>query len=139
MKTSVKLIEQEGTVVEIKEDGTAMVKILSMSACAECHAKGVCGTSDSKEKIINVDPEGKEISIGDNVTVVLSRILGFKALFLGYIFPFLLVITTLVIGMTITDNEAISGLASLAVLAPYYLCLYLLRKRISKAFSFKLK
>ena len=37
------------------------------------------------------------LSPGDNVTVLMKKSMGYTALFLGYVFPFILVITVLII------------------------------------------
>ena len=44
-------IEHTGRIVEITPDFTT-VEIVVSSACSECHAKGLCGMSEDKEKMI---------------------------------------------------------------------------------------
>lgn len=133
------LIEHDGIVEQI-ENRTIYVKIISQSACASCHAKGVCGGSDSTEKIIEVATDDfLSYCIGDKVVVQVSRTLGFKGLLLGYLIPAILVVATLVIASMLTNDEGIAGLVSLGVLFPYYFTLYLLRNKIKKTFQFSIK
>ena len=65
--------------------------------------------------------------------------MGFTALFLGYVLPLLIVIACLLILTSIKVSELLSGLTSVAILIPYYLTLFLFRKRVNKKFSFRLK
>ena len=45
-------VEHEGIVSEIN-DKEIKASILSSSACSGCHAKGVCGMAEAKEKIVS--------------------------------------------------------------------------------------
>ena len=75
----------------------------------------------------------------DNVVVLMKKSMGYGALFLGYVFPFILVITVLIILAALPVTELIAGLGSLAILIPYYLVLYFFRNRISNKFEFSVK
>lgn len=112
--------------------------IISKSACSECHARGACTLADSREKEIEIDNTGINYFPGQEVMVVLRESLGIKALFYGYIFPFLLVLLTLTIVYSLTGNEILAGLVSLVVLIPYYTTLYFLRHYLKKVFKFEL-
>ncbi|MBL7111467.1 MAG: SoxR reducing system RseC family protein [Bacteroidales bacterium] len=134
---SAKEIRHEGIVEGIDEQEVT-VRFLSNSACSECHAKGVCSVSGSAEKQIVVDSPGNNYNTGDKVDIILARSLGFKALLLGYIFPFLTVFFTLVIVLSLTNKEGLAGIAALLILVPYYLLLKLFNHRITGKFVFKL-
>ncbi|NQS88404.1 SoxR reducing system RseC family protein, partial [Patescibacteria group bacterium] len=90
-----KEIRHEGIIEEI-DNQEITVRFLSNSACSECHAKSVCSVSDSPEKHVVIESSGYHYNTGDKVDIILARSLGFKALFLGYIFPFLTVFFTLI-------------------------------------------
>ena len=64
---------------------------------------------------------------------------GFTALFYGYVLPFLIVLITLVVVISITNNELYGGLLSLSVLIPYYIILYLFRHQLKKVFKFEVE
>ena len=120
-------ITHPGIVENIEEDKIS-VKILAQSACSSCHAKGVCSVADVEEKTVMVKSfNTKNLSPGDRVTVRMERSLGKKAVFLGYLLPFILVMATLILMVSLTSNEGLSALASLLILVPYYLGLYLLK------------
>ncbi len=139
MKTANKVVEHRGVVEEVV-DGIIKVRIISESACASCHAKGACTASDTQEKIIDVYTlNQKDIKAGKSVIIQGQKSLGLKAAFLAYILPFFIVITTLFITYFLTKSEAISGIASLVILLPYYIGIKFLTPKLEKSFVFTLK
>ena len=132
------LIDHEGTVDQINGD-VAHVKIHSASACATCHAKGVCGAADQEEKYLDIPLNGEPYKVGESVHVQVARHLGFKAVALGYVYPFLLLMAVLFGTIASGMEELKGGLIALLSLFPYYLVLYLLRRRIESTFSFSMK
>ncbi len=135
MEDTPKVIGHEGTVSEI-HGNKATVRFIVQSACAHCQLKGVCSAADMKDKAVEADLQGQPYRVGEKVNVVLSQSKGMKALLYGYLLPFLLVMITLFAVYGVTGDEIASGLASLAVLVPYYGGLYLLRSRIRREFRF---
>jgi positive regulator of sigma E activity len=132
------MIDHDGIIEHIERD-VAHIKINSESACAACHAKGVCGAADQEEKFIDIPLKGETYSSGEVVKVQVTRRLGFKAVALGYFYPFLLLMAVL-ISMTLTGIEEMkAGLFALLSLIPYYLVLYLSRKRIESNFTFSIQ
>ena len=130
-----KSIEHKGRIESI--DGNKInVNFLAMSGCASCHAKGVCSAADMQEKSVEVFDFTNQYKLGEEVNVTLKQSLGFRALFLGYVLPFILILFILIILSAITKNEAISGIGALSVLVPYYLVLFLLKDKIRKKFTF---
>jgi sigma-E factor negative regulatory protein RseC len=131
-----KRISHDGVIASLSEDRVT-VKITSYAACASCHAKGACNMAGGEEeKLLHIPVSDPDFQIGDKVRVFLARYLGFRALFLGYVLPFLLVLTVLLIMTAAGSKELIAGLASLAVLLPYYAGLKLMRGRVEQQFSF---
>ena len=133
-----KHIEHQGIVSEVEEN-RIKVNIVSQSACSSCHAKGACGMAEVQEKTIEVEDNSGSYRKGEWVNVILEQTLGYRALFLGYLLPFLVVLFTLILTISITGNEALSGILSLVILLPYYLVLFLMKGRIQRSFSFMIK
>jgi sigma-E factor negative regulatory protein RseC len=132
-------IEHQGFIKEIHEN-RIFVSIISKAACLSCTLKSACNISDVEEKIIEINTENySDYIINEEVDVFYSQSLGFRALLLGYLLPFLFVIFTLITLISITKNELISGLISLGILIPYYLILYMKRDKIKKTFAFSVK
>ncbi|HBF88537.1 MAG TPA: Fis family transcriptional regulator [Bacteroidales bacterium] len=135
---SSKTVEHIGFVQEINEN-VIKVSILSQSACAACHAKGACSSSDMQDKIIEVKSFNNSFSLGEKVNVILQESLGVKAMILGYLFPLIVVLISIVITTNLTSSEGIAGLISISTLIPYYFMIYLFKNKLSKTFSFAIK
>lgn len=131
-------ISHEG-IVDSMDGNEVVVRITSYAACSECHARGACNVTEVKEKYLRVRAPGKGFRTGEKVRVILSKSLGFRALFLGYVLPFILVLTVLLICTAAGCRELAAGLLSLAVLPPYYLALKAFRGRLEQRFSFILQ
>lgn len=131
-------IEHLGRIDSIHGD-QVIVNFITQSACASCHAKGACSASDMQEKEIELKYPDFQVKTGDQVWVVLKQSLGFKALFLGYVLPFILLFVILITLTPVLKSEGKAGLASLGALAIYYATLYLFREKIDKQFIFTLK
>jgi sigma-E factor negative regulatory protein RseC len=116
------------------------VRILAKSACSSCHAKGVCSISEVEEKIIEAESEtpGKW-KPGEEVMVKMEESLGRKAVLLGYILPLVILLGSIIIFLSLLKHEGLSALLSILMLVPYYLVLYLSRKRLQKEFRFRIQ
>ena len=131
-------ITHEGIVLKAPGDGTADVEIITGSACSGCHAKSACSLGSTDVRVINVRSDEK-LSPGDKVTVVMEQSQGFRALAIGYLIPFLVLIAVFIALTVAGAGELSSALLSFASLAVYYFIVWLLRGRIEKKFEFKIK
>ncbi len=131
------LIEHLGRIDAVTPNDIRVV-ITSQSACASCHAKGACSASDVSEKIVVVSKTNHNFLVGETVKVLLKQSLGFKALFLAYILPFIVVITAL-FSLSSFVSEGIAGILALLSLIPYYAILYFFKNKISKQFNFDIE
>ena len=132
-------ISHQGTIESIK-DNIFNVRIITMASCVSCSASGTCSAADIAEKIVEVvKPTNTSHKVGDLVTIVLNQSMGLKAVFLGYVAPFLVLLFTLIIMLGLGYSEGIAGLTSLAMLAPYFMVLYIYKEQIKEKFTFKLK
>lgn len=135
--TDNRTVTHDGVVVEAK-DRNVKVRIIAKSACADCHAKGVCTAADMDEKIIDaISPVDTRLHKGDTVRLVMEERLGWLAIFYGFFLPFLLMVTVLIVVSALGGSEAESALMGLGSLAPYYLLLYVFRHKVEKDFIFK--
>jgi len=133
------IVSHSGIVKSIN-NGRALVSIIARSACASCQIKGACTLSEVEEKIIEVDlTENQNFSIGEEVMVEMKQTLGTWAVLFGYFFPFLLVISSLIIFTTLGLDQGLSGVLSILILAPYYLIMYLSRSFLRKRFTYRLR
>jgi len=115
------------------------VLIIAKSACSACHSQAMCSMTEMKEKIIVIKKANPtKYKIGDQVEVFMDQSMGTKAVLLGYMLPFIFMMTTMLITFNYSNNEAITGLFTIGILIVYYLILYAFRNQISKRFSFHL-
>ena len=116
------------------------VSIVAQSACASCSVKGVCNVSEMKDEIVEVPRNKTEnFAIGDKVDILMEKSQGTKAVMLGYVLPFLIVLITLIVSLSLINNEGLAGLISISILIPYYLILYVNRERLKTAFRFRIR
>jgi sigma-E factor negative regulatory protein RseC len=129
----------QGTVIKC-EDDSVLVQIEAVSACAACKAKSMCNLTDVQEKIIEVQHTNPTIyKPGDIVTIHMKRSMGTRALWLGYLMPFVIVMVSLFLFSYLTGSELQAGLISLMLLFPYYLILYTMRNKLKNTFRFEIE
>jgi sigma-E factor negative regulatory protein RseC len=132
-------IEHQG-VVENTDGTYVQVRIFQTSACASCTAKTFCSSGDSKEKIIEIDTSNDNHKVGDRVIILSEMSVGMKAVFISFAIPFIILIVSLFVLMSITDkNELLSASLSLLLLMPYYMILRMKRNYLKKELSFSIK
>jgi len=131
-------IEQKGT-IEAIANNKITVRIDRESACGHCNIQGLCNLTGPLERTIDVKNDNRNFSVGDAVEIMITRSMGNKAVVFGYLLPFVLLVTTLLLLTSLSLAEWISGLISLAALIPYYLILYLRREKLSRTFIFTIR
>lgn len=132
-------IEHPG-VVERVENDRVFVQIASQSACGHCQAQSHCGMVESVGKTIEVVSDHPDrYREGQKVVVAIERSLGYKALLLGYIYPFLIMLTTLFAVTLLTGNEGLSALIAALLMVPYYAGLYHYKNRLRQTFTFRIR
>ncbi|RLD42825.1 MAG: RseC/MucC family positive regulator of sigma(E) [Bacteroidetes bacterium] len=132
-------ISHQGTIESI-EDKHFNVRIISMASCVSCSASGTCSASDIAEKIVEViRPANTSHKVGDFVTIILDQSMGLKAVFLGYVAPFLVLFFTLLAMLGLGYSEGIGGLTALLMLIPYFAVMYVFKDKIKESFTFRLK
>ena len=132
-------ISHKGVIKSITPELTT-VEILSTSACAECHAKGMCGMSESKVKEISVPTDPYSVhEVGDEVQVMLKKSMGLKAVWISYVIPLFILMILILSLSSVNVHEVYAGLGAIAGVALYYLVIYLMRDRLANDFVFYIK
>lgn len=120
-------IEHEGRVVAVDKDYIS-VEIVNKSACAACHAKGVCGASDEAVKVVDVAQDittlTEDYQVGEKVNVVMSPAMGTQAVWLSYVVPLIVLLAAIGVFSLCGAGELATGLGSLGLVALYYLGLF---------------
>ena len=116
------------------------VEIISESACASCHAAGLCGISETKKKIVDVPVwGGGDYEIGQEVEVCLAKKAGLKAVLFSYVIPALILLILILSLPKIGLGELATGGLSILGVVLYYLVLYFLRDRLAEGYEFYIK
>lgn len=130
------MIKHDGIVIAVNANGTVRVKIVQTSACAACKAKAMCASAESKEKEIEAIGDGL-LAVGDTAEVLVQQKLGWKAVLLAYILPFVVMLGVVVIGNGLqVIGEEIVGTMALCAMGVYYIVLGFFKDKIQKEFSF---
>lgn len=130
-----KEVTHTGIVKAINDQGIK-VGIIVQSGCASCEIKGSCNMSEQTDKELEINCDPQFYQIGQKVIVKLKSAQGMNALFLGYVLPFLVLLTVMIVASNLTTDEGIAGISALVSLIPYYVILYLFRNSIKKKFTY---
>ena len=131
------VISHEATVQSVDSDSVT-VSLSPGVSCSGCQAERSCGMTDKSTRIIKVKGSF-DLHTGEKVNVSIMKSQGYMALFLGYLLPLILVVATLIVFSVQHAGELASGLASIGILIPYYIILWIFRRFIGKKFSFNIK
>ena len=148
-----------GVISQIKR-GSVIVSLDKNVHCETCHAKGACGVTDSANKQIEVVNSGRDYTLNEPVEessqtaleLVLRRNdgtkmaeaseiipgLGHKAVFWAYVFPFMLMLLTLLTASYFL-TEWVAGLLSLLILIPYYLLMRGMKDYFKRTFDISIQ
>ncbi len=133
-----KTIQHQGIVENIH--GTQIrVRIVQTSACSGCSAKAHCSSAESKEKIIEIEDPSGMYRIGEEVMITGEMSVGRQAVWFAFVLPFLVLVISLFICMSVWNDELLASLGSLTVLAVYYLIVWMNRARLKRKLSFTIK
>lgn len=130
-----KLIEHSGVITYLDHD-KIHVRIHQQSACSACHAKSACTASDRMEKEIIVENSSDNFRLGDSVMLYGKSSSGLLAVLLAFVFPFLLILISIIFLRKSALSETTSALISLGMLVPYYLVLSLFNNKLNKKLHF---
>ena len=126
-----------GEVVRI-EGYSVFVRMTVNSACSGCHAKAVCGVSESTEKIVEVETMlASDFQIGESVEVaLLDNSMGTKSVVLAYVVPFFVLKAVLLGALALGASEGVAVLAAIGGVVVYYTALHLLRDKVKSKIKF---
>lgn len=128
------MIKHDGIVIAVNGDGTVRVRIVQTSACASCKAKAMCASAETVEKEIDAVSDGL-LAIGDEAEVLVAEKIGWKAIFLAYILPFVVLLGSVLV-LNEFMKEELAGTIALCAMGVYYIVLGFFKNKIQKGFSF---
>ena len=129
-------IEHRG-IVESVSGGVVMVRTERKTACAECHAKGLCGEQGGERLIKVTSDQASAFAAGDKVIVALENTtMAFSAILWAYLFPLCILLAVLFLAHAIGLSDGVAALASLGITALYYVVLYIMRRYFERKIKF---
>ncbi|MCR5713885.1 MAG: SoxR reducing system RseC family protein [Bacteroidales bacterium] len=127
---------RQGVIQEIRTDGV-VVRLTVQEACAAC-AGTECSIRRGRASDVLVEGVSGDYAVGDRVWLTMPSSGGFQAVLWAYLVPLVLVLAVLAGVYACTADEALSGLAALAALLPYFLALRFFRNRLRRTFRFSI-
>lgn len=128
-------ISHTGRVKEITPEWIT-VEIVSESACSACHAASICSLSESVTKEIRVPFDLRDWEIGEEVEVCLKKTMGYKAVWISYVAPLILMFATILATSAAGVSELFCGLSGIGVVVLYYLVIFLFRNTLRNEYTF---
>lgn len=132
------LISHEGIVVRADEfvrSQRVLIRIKQKAACSACKAKEMCSASETMIKEVEA-VSYEPMQVGDRAEVMVEKRLGWKAVVLAFVLPFLLLLLQVWLLPHWIANEAIVGTLAILSLLPYYLVLHLFEGRFEQQYHF---
>lgn len=129
-------VTHDGIITKI-EGRQVTVQFVQQSACAGCHAKSLCSSSDAKMRSIVADSYGFPFKIGEPVQVEVTSQLARTAMLAAFGVPTVLALSVL-FPMNAWCGEMVACAATLAIIGLYYAVLYMFRARLDRKVVFVL-
>ena len=132
-------VSHKGKITSITPQVTT-VSILQHAACGECHIAGLCTMAEMAEKTVEVPTDPYAFyKVGDEVEVLLKASMGFKAVWLCYAIPLVILLGTVVGLLALGAPEIPAASAGLGAIGLYYIGLYLFRDKLKNEYIFTIK
>lgn len=125
-------VRQSATVLTVT-DTEITLEVCRAEACGACRARSACG--GSSERTMTLANDGQGYSVGEQVTLVMERSMGLKAVIIAYLVPVFLMIGALLALRSVGLSELVSGGVTLLVLVVYMLMIRVFRGFISREIS----
>lgn len=119
---------RHSAVITSVHDGRLTVEIPAQEACGSCAAQKVCGSGDTKT--FTLDDDGLDRKVGDNVTLCITRSMGYAAIAIAYLVPIFLVVFVLVLMNRFNVAEMTAAWIALGILALYFILIRLFGNKL---------
>lgn len=129
-------IIHSGFVSQVTE-GHVKVSLFRKEACGGCQMKDYCGGDNDERQEFEVAASGYQV--GDEVQLLMSTSMGFRAVVMAYLMPFAVLLLSLIINLQLGLSEAEAALVSLSTTALYYVILKVMSGSIKNHFSINIQ
>jgi sigma-E factor negative regulatory protein RseC len=100
------MIEEVGTIVELKDRQVAVVHCRRNSACDHCPSSGVCKTGDDNDTMLVDALNQVGAAVGDQVKIVTSTRHFLQSSFMLYIVPIIGLLIGALLGQSVGERSA---------------------------------
>ena len=129
-------LQHRGVVTRV-EAQTVVVSVVAQSACAGCHAKGICGESGAERVIVVKTSNASEYSVGESVVVALQRrSMALVSVVWGYVVPLVVLLAVLFGSVSLGLSDGIAALSTILAVVIYYVGLYVARRVFERKIEF---
>ena len=129
-------LQHRGVVTSVEAQAVT-VSVMAQSACAGCHAKGICGESGAERIIVVKTSKASEYSVGESVVVALQRqSMALASVVWGYVVPLVVLLAVLFGCVALGLSDGVAALSTIAAVAVYYVGLYLARRVFERKIEF---
>ena len=119
---------------------SVIVSIAQESACSTCAAAQLCQSSNNREKYMEIPcTNARSYEVGQEVSIIGELGLGLRATFFAYVIPVIILMIVLIVVSKLTGSEGWGAMAALFSLIPYYIIIYILREKMQRKFTFRIK
>lgn len=128
---------QHKGIVERIEEGRVIVAVNPESACAGCHAKGICGERGEKREIVVETAYAEDYAVGEHVIVALEHNrMGVISVVWSYVVPLVILLAVLFGVNALGFEDIVAAISSMAAMVLYYVVLYLARRVFDRKIKF---
>ena len=125
-------IHKEG-IVEYVEGNRIGVRLSTSSSCEGCKMHGSCQAIRCEGMLVTEEScDAARFHVGDKVRDGLALERAVYSLGLAFGLPMAILLCVVVLVFWATAHEALAALTGIAALLPYYICVYCLRRKVSK-------
>ena len=129
-------LQHRGVVTRVEAQAVT-VSVVAQSACAGCHAKGICGESGAERVIVVKTPRAAEYSVGESVVVALQRqSMALVSVVWGYVVPLVVLLVVLFGSVALGLSDGIAALSTILAVVIYYVGLYVARRVFERKIEF---
>lgn len=129
-------LQHKGVVESISGD-VVIVSVVPESACAGCHAKGICGERGGKREIVVRTPYAAEYRPGERVVVALEHNrMGLMSVVWSYVLPLIVLLGVLFGVKAFGIDDGIAAISAMGAMSLYFVALYVMRRMFDRKIKF---
>lgn len=117
-----------------------IVTFEQQEACQNCAIKSMCNLSSCENQIVEIKVDNPDdFCLEQEVELEISPQSGSFAIIMAYLLPLIIMMTTLKLTLHLINDETTAALSAIFILIPYYLLLYIFRKKIAGKIEIRIR